>query len=201
MTAKIDCYRLGADALKFLYEQLANGGPISATLKLSPGGVLWTYLPPSAVQLQDQRHLEQGGAFTSESASEILREVLVFVKAFLQEDASSILLAEDRFFGISDPPNSRDQYIFEWRGTTYHYRTHLFSAAHPQDFEEAIGSASNYPSILLLTKISSLEILPKRGQIDDALAAELAENIIHVIVGAYDEEGYLIWSNRTPSTR
>ena len=66
-------------------------------------------------------------------------------------------------------------------------------------FEEALGSASDYPSILILTSIISSSTLPVRSNIDEALAEELMANVSHVIVGAYDEEGYLIWS-RIPQT-
>src|SRR5579863_2985556 len=192
MTAQISSYELGPAALAFVCEQLAKGGSLSAALSLSPKGIVWSYLPTDAVRLQNRNNFEQGGIFDSESASEILQKVVAFIKAFLQENPSGVLLSEDRFFRVDDPPNSQDQDIFEWRDTVYHYRTHSFWDAEPRDFEHAITSASDYPLLLILTKASTPELLPKRRGIDDNLASELAKNTAHIIVGAYDEEGYLI---------
>src|SRR5436305_11637105 len=185
MNTDIGSYRLGADAVKFVCGQLGRGGPLSAMLKLSAGGIVWAYLPANVAKLQALKNFEEGGMFDSESAFLILRGLIAFIRAFLQESPSNILLCEDRFFSINDPPNSQEQDIFEWGGVVYHYRTHSFSNADAQEFEEAIGSASNYPLILFLTRTSSPELLPQREKIDRRVADELVKNISHLIVGAY----------------
>jgi len=197
MAENISAYRLGADALKFLWDQMQQAGPLTGMAKLSPQGIVWAYLPQETQQFQDFKNFEEGGVFDSESASEILEKLVSFVRAFLQVDASHVILCEDRFFAIGDPPNSAAQDLFEWRGAVYHYRTHSFYDAAVKEFEDVISSASDYPLILLLTRTRFPESLPKRAPLGDDLARELAEGVQHVIAAAYDGEGYLIWSDQS----
>jgi hypothetical protein len=192
---QIGAYDASVDALTFFRAELKKAGPISSAL-LPEFGRLWSYLPSSAAEKQTLFHLQEGGAFSAEQAHNILQYIVTFSGSFLREKPSNVLLCEDRFFAISDPPNRYEQQVFEHAGVSYHYRTNARDVADSNEIEEAMGCASSYPLILLLTTISSGRHLPQRTAIESDLADELARNVRHVIQGAYDEEGYIIWSNQ-----
>lgn len=58
--------------------------------------------------------------------------------------------------------------------------------------KSAIGGASAYPSIFILVE-SPLSIEHGKVLSKDDLKA-LAQSVDHIIIGAFDEESYLIWS-------
>jgi hypothetical protein len=186
-------YPLGTDGLAFFCEELQKSGPIPSSV-IPRFGSLWSYLPKSAAERQTLLYLRQGGAFSAEQALEILHYVVKFILDFLLESSSHFLLCEDRFFAMSDPPNQLEQKVFEYAGVTYHYLSSTDAPLNSREIEEAIGSASSYPLILLLTKIPSGRKLPERAQVDGDIADELTRNVQHVVQGAFDEEGYIIWS-------
>jgi hypothetical protein len=186
----VGLFQLGADALLFLREELAKAGPVLSTLK-PEWGHIWAYLPPSAAERCTLFDLQQGKAFTAEQAYEIQEHIFHFIAAFLEEASGHILLAEDRFFTMNDPPNAQDLLIFQYENTTYHY---LSNHADQEALKDTVGSASNYPQILILTAVSSLDKLPARAPIQQDLAEELISNVAHIIVGAFDNEGYIVWS-------
>jgi hypothetical protein len=140
--------------------------------------------------------LQEGHAFTAEEAYDIQEHINAFITAFLEENPGHILLAEDRFFTMNDPPNAQDQRIFQYENTTYHY---LSNHADQEALKDTVGSASNYPLFLILTVVSALDKLPVRGHIQKDLAEELISNVAHVIVGAFDDEGYIVWSRQQTS--
>jgi hypothetical protein len=191
----VGLFQLGADSLLFLHEELAKAGPILSTFK-PEWGHIWAYLPPSAAERCTLFDLQHGNAFTAEQAYEIQEHIDHFIAAFLEEAPGHILLAEDRFFTMNDPPNAQDQRIFQYENVTYHY---LSNHADQEALKDTVGSASNYPLFLILTVVSSLDKLPARGHIQKDLAEELISNVAHVIVGAFDDEGYIVWSRQQTS--
>jgi hypothetical protein len=184
---------LGTDALDFFHGELGQAGPIPSTL-IPEYGRLWCYLPRNAIEKQTLSDLRGGAAFNAEEAYEILQRTVTFIADFLQQNPSNILLCEDRFFAINDRPNLSESQIFEHVGVTYHYHTGATLAIGSGEIEEEIGSASSYPLVLLLTSIPSGEELPVRAAIGKDLVEQLAHNVRHVVLGAFDEEGYIIWS-------
>jgi hypothetical protein len=184
---------LGADAVDFLREELDKAGPIPSVL-IPEYGRLWCYLPRHAIERQTLSDLKNGGAFDAEEAREILQHVVGFINDFLRERPSNVLLCEDQFFAIGDRPNLNENDIFEHAGATYHYHTDATLAIGSKTTEEALGAASSYPAILLLSSIPSGRALPVRTAIGNDLAEQLASGVMHVILGAFDEEGYIIWS-------
>jgi hypothetical protein len=191
---QINMYPLAEDGWEFFCAELQKAGPIASSV--SPAfGKLWSYLPASAAGKATPPYLQDGGAFSAEQAHDVLQSVLKFITDFLLESPGHCLLCEDRFFAINDPPNQHEQLIFEYARVTYHYRSnaHVYTN---QEIEEAVGGASSYPLILVLTKILSGRQLPQRSEISSDLADELKHNVQHVIQGAFDEEGFIVWSRR-----
>jgi len=195
MNARI-IHPLNGDAFDYLCAELRKGGAISSNVNLGPGGHLWTYLPFSTAQSHRMEDFKEGGVFSPEDAWLIMRAVVAFVGDFLEEEPSNVLLAEDQFFRIEDPPNLGVKHLFEYRGTCYHYLTQLHATSSLEEIEQALNSGSNYPQIVFLTKIPPQRVLPSRAKIDEELAQKLTANAAHIIVGAYDEEGYVIWSDK-----
>jgi hypothetical protein len=189
MMKPIGAYQLGEEGQAFFRREIKKAGPLVSELNIGWGN-LWAYLPSAAAPVTFS-NLEEGGVFSPEDAYEIQQKVVTFVANFLSEDPSHILLCEDRFFSLADPPNINESQIFEYSKVTYHYKTFAEST---KEIEDAISSASDYPTILLLTSGPQRCNLPERGSIGKELAADLSANVHHVIQGAFDEEGYIIWS-------
>jgi hypothetical protein len=181
------CHLTG-DAETFFREELGKAGPL---VSINPDyGSIWTFLPKNSATLQTLSALQEG-AFTPEQAFQIQEEVIGFIERYLEADPANILLCEDRFFSLNDPLNVKELKLFEYAGTTYHYRMNPVTAA---EIKNAMTSASDYPTILLLSKLSSAEILPLRCSIGKDISDELSRNTHHLIQGAFDEESYLIWT-------
>ena len=188
-------YKLGPAALEYVERELQAGGPLASQIKLFTGEV-WAYLPPDAVEFQQIENFKEGGVFTAEDAWDISQAVTSFVKDFLQASTSNLMLAEDQFFGMDDPPNSENPHLLAYAGITYSYLNAELASLNDSEIEDGINSASSYPQIVLLTRITSGSVLPAREEIDEKVAQELVDNLCHMIVGAYDEEGYVVWSDK-----
>jgi hypothetical protein len=186
--------QLGPNALRYLWSQLEQGGPFVTKIGQLPAGRIWGYLPVSAIGKQEIDDFESGAAFTPESAHEILQRVHNFIAEFLDVDRSNVVIAEDQFFQLTDTPNADQDQVFRYEGKSYHYRYGADREPSRISAEQIMRQASHYPWILVLAKTSSDVPLPRLERIENGLVKSLIERIQHVIVGAFDEEGFLIWS-------
>ena len=64
----------------------------------------------------------------------------------------------------------------------------------PHDIKRALKNASRYTFRGILTSLGSNRELMVGESVAPAVLAELAQNSKHILVGAYDEESYIIWS-------
>jgi hypothetical protein len=196
LIGKMFPYELGPEAFRYVCSQIEQGGPLTSALKLSPAGSVWAFIPSGAASSQRAEDFGGGAVFTAEDAYEILRHVIGFIAEFLDRNSLTVVIAEDQFFKLSDPPNLGHRLVFEYGGKTYHYRQSAEQDSNLRAAEQIVNEVSHYPLILILTRIPSNASLPNRGAIDKYVANALVSGIEHVIVGAYDEEGYIIWSRK-----
>jgi hypothetical protein len=186
---------LGSEGLEHVRATLLKGGPIPSAIRPLEIGSAWAYLPCTLIEPIEVEAYQDGGIFSTEDAADIHDQVVLFIRSFLQSNDLNVVLFEDQFFGIDDPPNSTDQQLFKYRGTVYHYRTCISGIPTLDLIDDAISAASNYPQIIVLTRIATLQALPSRSEMAEDFANDLVKNVCHVVVGAFDEEGYLIWSS------
>jgi hypothetical protein len=81
--------------------------------------------------------------------------------------------------------------FFSYGKEIYDFLTH-----HDQDLYRirCAMNARQYPSIGLLTKIPDAATIRHRQEVSREFLEKLATNASRILVGAYDEESYLVWS-------
>ena len=182
-------YELSGDAEAFFRKELGKAGPLAMTINPDCGKI-WGFLPRNDAALSNLSALEEG-VFTPDEAWQMQEKIVRFIKEYLDAESLNILLCEDRYFSLNDPPIAMELNLFEFAETTYHYLTSPCTA---KEIENVMTLASFYPAILLLSKRNSARLLPQRHSIGKDFSDELSRNVRHLMLGAFDEEGYLIWS-------
>jgi hypothetical protein len=187
---------LGKDGLEYVREQLSKGGPLSRELINSlDGGFAWEFVLADMPSSQQPGGYLVGGALDAEQASTLWSIYADFLREFAMSNPSRVLLFEDQFFKMSDPCLTATESLFEWNGVTYHYLPYRGTTLSSATIEEAITMSSDYPRIVLA--IERPVTLPSRSGLASNLANELVQGIKHVVVGAYDGEGFIAWSRGT----
>ena len=178
--------------LSYVSETLQKGGPLASSLNPISEGDAFTFLPAgSDVESLNYR---EGGVLTPEEAFEAQRAMCSILSEYVDRTPSNIVLFENQSFNISDPAVADDNYIFECEGVLYHYRTKLTGTGMEDQFADALGITSQYPTIILLG--SAIGQIPQKTNISHSIAQHLITDMRHVFVGSYDEEGFVVWSRR-----
>lgn len=189
--------QLGEVGLEYVRARLSDGGPIAEQhLEHLNYGFVWEFIPDNSggVQTSD---LSQGGRYDATEAKLVTNAYALFFRDFLGRSPSHILLSEDQLFRMNDRCMLDKEGLFEYGGVTYFHFPLGGEQLSKSSIEGAISRASQYPSIVLATRRTFDEDLPSRGVLQKAHALMLGEQVQHVLVGAYDEEGYVMWSRRS----
>lgn len=184
--------KLPDNGLRYVSDTLRKGGPLASSLSPVTEGDAWTYLPTGSDV--DSLNYREGGVLNPEEAFDVQRAMCALLAGFVSQSPSNIVLFEDQAFNIGDPAVGHDVYIFECEGVLYHFRTELTGRGTEDQFADAVGIASQYPTIILLG--SARGEIPQKAAIPYPAAQHLISDIRHAFVGSYDEEGFVIWSRR-----
>lgn len=207
---------LGVEAIEYIYSCLAKGKTFASylsTLNLKKGRVI-TFLPIE-VSEEVAKQFELGGklpvpppkahiSFTSEDGSKwrmapkpnINLCLVEIIQKFLTKGQEHICIFEDALAKPSDPYmvsstvpwlafNDEVYYFLSWRDTD------------SRKIEQVIKEASNvYPPTIgaMISVPDSREFTFEERKITIDQLKILAERTEKIIIGAYDGEGYLIWS-------
>ena len=185
----------GSEVIPYIRRELANGSAFSrnlAEMTLEDGGVV-SYLPhelhmTEGVNFGDSLDLRGGGA------ARLAREATAeFVSSYLRRGAKRIALFET-LSRIGDSSMSRESlpYVTHF-GEVYFLATH--SESDPDAVLERIKWARHYPFVAGLIDLiaTRVHVLPHAEVPAEDLAA-LARKTTHILIGAFDMEGFLIWS-------
>ena len=181
--------QLTCDGIKYVCETLKRGGPLASAVNISSIGEAWTYLPETSKVVP--LDYSEGGVFNPDEAFEAEQTVSALLFNFLHQSSSNVALFEDQSFRMNDPAVADDKFIFECEGVLYHYRSQSHGGR-GDELQDAMGVASQYPTIILLA--SARRELPQQVAIPFTRAQEFIKDVRHVIVGSYDEEGFIVWS-------
>ncbi len=113
-----------------------------------------------------------------------------FVLAYLQSPGAPYAVFQDYFSRPGDPALTWDQF-FLFDSEVYLYLGRRDASV--DRIHDAISEASEYPFLAILTSVPPGEP-PKQGVASEACLEALADRTQHLIVGAYDEESYVVWS-------
>ena len=184
-------FALGADAVRYMREELANGHGLARHLLDLPldQGSVSTHLP-AGVSKADLLDFGSGGVGSGEEnlrAAELIKE-----RMSQAADGSPICVVEhpvaskgDRFlrrrqwplFSVGD-----DVYLFAYAEEPIENVRRIVKEAH---WYPGIGVASSLPS--------GSPVLTDGDEADPELLKTLAQRAQLIIVAAYDAEGWLVW--------
>ena len=185
-------YILGTAALDFVRQSLSVGDTLSRLLTKVPleTGQVTTYLSETVEPALIHRFDYAGVADAQKTEQRIVeliathlcrdtRQLAVF-ESFTRADTSVFRSLSHQYF-----THETEVYLFL---ASYHFQTNGVISG-------IMRGARHYPLIGILTSLSSCEAAIGNGQevMIDTLE-QLASRTIHILVGAYDREGMLIWS-------
>jgi hypothetical protein len=214
MTMGYKDFSLGSDALEFLLQVLGNGMSLARLLHercaRQPGSIVTRF--PAAVDLASLADFEVGGKLTAPLGSEryghaadgtvhkmtpipdTTADLAQFITGYLRGGGRRVCIFENYLARAGDSwLRSASSRIFFFGTEVYHVLCE--GDDNPVTIANAIREAKSIP--IFVGALSSPEQdLCVRGK--HVLSPEdlhsVAKRVDHTIVGAYDGEGYLIWS-------
>jgi hypothetical protein len=185
---------LGQNALEYIHAQLKSGNTYArALLETSGFGKIYTFLPEKLkekkqIEVSQSIYLSTGLKIKTDSKQIMNR----FVHSFLQENDSRMGLVET-YYGSDDVSKLINI------PTAVFYSSEVYFFMKPRESLDVIGhgfgSARDYPFICGLIELKDEKnMLHENRKIRPEQWTTFALETQHIIVGAYDAEGYLVWS-------
>ena len=106
-----------------------------------------------------------------------------------------MLLFENQLARLDDPFMRSKKDVFEFSGATYFYYPGELDSVNEAGVATHLSSASNYPCITFAIRAPKGVPPQQRGNISVEMADLIAARTEHLLVGAYDGEGYVVWSS------
>jgi hypothetical protein len=187
--------QLSDEALKYLEECISHGNKLMRQLLNLPlrDGVLWTLVSDetNGEALNEFRH----GGVTIGTARGVIEKIndklATFIIRHLSVSSSHYAIFEDYLRKPGSKLLTRDRYF------VYDGDVCLFvpseSKGDLQDIKATMKNASRYTFRGILTSLGSGGRLTTGQSVDLPLIRELATSTNCILVGAYDEESYVIW--------
>ena len=173
-----------SDAMRYIRACLSQGNVMSEQLLAVPleQGTITTFLPVTT-QPEMVKNFEVGGVTTKQQTYQVLVELM---SAYFQKHKNGVAIFE-AIEQRGDPCLS---------GSTSRFVTHeneLYYIVSNDEYnikkvENTLKAARSYPFIGIITshRLNS-------NQLTIAELKEMAINVDYILVGAYDDEGTLIW--------
>lgn len=192
-------YKLNSDAFAYVKDCLDDGHALSKKVLnacIDGKGEFLTFLPPniSLVHLMD---FESGYVTDREASVLALTE---FLMKYMGAPGRPFAVFDDPLASPDDPGLKGAEYqFFTFQSNVYHFLG-------PRDATtdkiiHAITSAGSYPFIGVLTSLPSNEPdVVHRQEVGEELLEALAIRTRIVVVGAYDDEGHLIYIRESNTT-
>jgi len=187
--------KLGSAAIEYLRSYLWPNRPLSrglASLPLEKGDI-FTWLP--AALDPDQVDLHEGALGLSAIDSHNL--LTSFVSRYLQEHANGIAIFEDQVASAGDAWLASEPCPYVVHGTSlYFYRTS--NDARTELVSKTIAKAVDWRSVgALISSDEDTSAFQQRQEVGGLLLERLGERAEHMFVGAYDGDGFLVWSRHS----
>jgi hypothetical protein len=181
-------YELGANAIEFIRSELSQGRDLAASIAELPleTGTTATYLPESlgTVELGD---FGSGGVASGDEN----RKLAELIEEYLGRGAERICAFEHPAARKGDR-RSPGVSFFTVGVTVFLFATGTTPRG---QIEVAAREAHWYPAIGILSSLSRGDPPVEHGSEQPAsLLVKLVERTDHLLIGAYDGEGWLIWS-------
>jgi hypothetical protein len=200
---------LGIEAVQYIKTRLSAGHTLAHyLLKIQniDSGRVTTFLP-SGVSMEQANKFEYGGIilrylttddgrkYAMAPAPSATRYLVKTIKDFLSMDESRLCIMEDALAKPNDPCVSR------LKSRLLFFRDDVYSIVYHSDIESSfirntIKEAKSIPTFIgAFTSLPSRDnTFSDRQKISEDTLRVLAERTERIFIGAYDGEGYLIWS-------
>lgn len=186
----------GQEAIQYIKEQLSQGNTLARyglSMRLQEGHVI-SYLPP-AVSPVARRDFRNAFSIATDQtyAIELDAKILDLVSAYLAQPGKRYAVIET-YFEPDWPVLASLHLPYFIHGSEVYFFFSSQDHSHEM-ISQALHSARDYPFIGALTSLPSTEA---DVQIKEELTANIMEHLAarteHLLIGAYDAIGYLIWS-------
>ena len=181
-------------AIDYIYSELSKGRGLARQLAQLPlrGGRVVTYLPDTVTEtaLMD---FGSGGVASGEEN----RNLAQFIQRHLKETTAGpqLCVLEHALARRGDPVIARWEIPYFTVGD----EVYLFAEG-GSSFDQVLGILTEghlYPAIGTLASLpDGYRPIDEGAAVDQDVLRRLAEGTRYLIVGAYDAEGWLIWSHR-----
>ncbi|TEB15729.1 hypothetical protein Psfp_01960 [Pelotomaculum sp. FP] len=194
---------LGSEAVVYIKDILKYGNTISKYLLQSydfEKGKVVTYLPYD-INNEDARHFKVGGKIKSPAEYENsfpipIAYLMNSIKLFLKGGESRLCIFEDVTSKPKDPRiSSKDDRIYIY-GDEIYYALFGEDAENNEKIHDTIwDSDSHWHFVCIMTSLSKKSFYLRNNKNLNANELKmLVEGTERVAIGAYDGEGYLIWT-------
>ena len=187
--------KLESNALEFIKAELANGSTFASIilqdLQLASGKVT-TFLPEDV----------DGGSitdFTDSVADDYRRmysethdEIRNFILRYLSKGKNNLAIFEDALSPDAEYFQKERVQFFSYGQEAYRYLTG--NDLNEDKIARTITRARGYPFIAALTSHTKPVTRQVHKAMSDDDLRELAAEIDHIIIGAFDEDGFLVWT-------
>jgi hypothetical protein len=184
------------DVVAFIRTSLSRGAAVSRLLLELPleEGHVFAFLPKH-VGKDVARRFDLGGVFRQEESIEAERRVAEFVASYLNRSEHAYAIFENPVMRTTDPSTKRSDLCY----FTFDDGVYFFLSPGQTELTKVIATMRGVHSWVLngiLAVPKGLGMINTRQHLDREALVNLAMNSEYLLVGAYDHEGYLIWSRR-----
>ncbi len=182
----------GSEAIPYIESCSFKGKTLSKFIleknRIDQRKEIFAYLPTDTAFEKRVRFLE-GKVIDEPGARQKTAE---FIADFIKERPNHLALFEHSLASPSDPWLNKANIKF----FTYKSEVYPFLTSHDTDLDiiqNMLRRTGSYPSIGILTVLSSVQNIQDRQDVDETVLENLATQLQYIIVGAYDEETMLFW--------
>jgi hypothetical protein len=188
---------LPESAITYLRSELVKGHSYSASLLSLPFGrgraLTWLpegFSPKGIDDLTSAPPANLGMDFTGHAA-----QVAGFIHAYLSKELKRIAL-----FEALESPHGNSPLLRRFQHLAHEDELYLMltsATATLDEVHEAMARSRDYPFIAgLVALISDLGALDAGGRTSGQFLNDLAQQTEHIVVGAFDARGFIVWSRR-----
>ena len=186
---------LGNKALEFMKTELANGNTFAAFIlkrfKLENGKVI-TFLPEDVDAGNITDFSDSVADNYQRMCGETHDKINNFVLAYLSQERNNVAIFEDHFSPDADYIQEERVQFFSCGQEVYRYLTS--SDLNEAKIAHTVGGARGYPFIAALTSFPDSETIQVHAAVSDDYLQRLTAEIDYLIIGAFDQDGFLIWT-------
>ena len=185
------------NALEYIKEELAIGDTVAKSLLQlikSKQGVIRTFLPDDVTDKENLNFRDSVAEDYQAMYSATHKKVADFILAYLSHQNNRIVV-----FETLGSPNDlwlqkrKPQYFSNQQNVYLYVSGDRFDE---QKVDQIISEARGYPCVGILTSLLNGKIILSEQSVGDDFLQELVDGTEHIIIGAFDEDGFLFWSKQ-----